>query len=163
MQRSHRSAGQVAALSRVPKRTIVNWLSGTVKKPQRWQDIVQVAAALDLNENETDKLLLVARHAPIVELRQTETNERDHNLLISWPESRSAPFQAIANLRHFVGREAALRELEQLLLSGRRVAICALHGMGGVGKTSLAAHLAYRLRHHFPDGACGHGWIRWTR
>ena len=157
VQRSHYSAGQVAALSQVPKRTVVNWLSGTVAKPQRWQSIVQVAAALKLNEQETSNLLLVAQHKPIPELRQIISSGRDQRLLAVWPESRSAPFQAIADLRHFVGREAALRELEQLLLSGQRVAVYALHGMGGVGKTSLAAHLAYRLRYHFVDG------VLWAR
>lgn len=157
VQRSHYSAGQLAALSSLPKRTIVNWLSGSVSKPQRWQGIVRVAAALKLSEPETDELLLAARHKPITELRQITTETHDQKLLTTWPESRTAPFQAIADLRYFVGRETVLRELEQLLLSGKQIAICALHGMGGVGKTSLAAHLAYLLRPYFTDG------VLWAR
>jgi class 3 adenylate cyclase len=48
--------------------------------------------------------------------------------------------------RHFLGREEALSDLSAALESGRgRVAITALHGLRGVGKTVLAA--AYAERH----------------
>ena len=45
---------------------------------------------------------------------------------------------------HFTGREADLEKFTQLLTSGASVAITALHGMGGIGKTSLAQKLAER-------------------
>ena len=50
---------------------------------------------------------------------------------------------------HFTGREADLAKFTQLLTSGASVAITALHGMGGIGKTSLAQKLAERSRDRF--------------
>lgn len=67
------------------------------------------------------------------------------------------PFQAIADLPHFVGREQQLQSLKKALLEGQHVTLYSLEGMGGVGKTMLAAHIAYQLRPHFPDG------VLWTR
>jgi tetratricopeptide (TPR) repeat protein len=156
VQRSHYSIGQVAVLSGLPRRTIANWLGGIVLKPQQWQGIVKVAAALKLSESETSQLLIAADHPPITELRQLATGD-DRDSLLPWPQPKSAPFQAIADLPYFVGREQALRVVGDVLLQGQHVAICNLHGMGGVGKTSLAVHLAHQLRPFFPDG------ILWAR
>ncbi|MEP6878979.1 MAG: tetratricopeptide repeat protein [Nitrosospira sp.] len=53
---------------------------------------------------------------------------------------------------HFTGHEDDLARFAQLLTSGQDVAITALHGMGGIGKTSLALKLAGQLHPHFPGG-----------
>jgi tetratricopeptide (TPR) repeat protein len=60
---------------------------------------------------------------------------------------------------HFTGREADLDRFTRLLTSGQHVAITALHGMGGIGKTSLALKLAEQIgraesetRPYFPGG-----------
>jgi tetratricopeptide (TPR) repeat protein len=53
---------------------------------------------------------------------------------------------------HFTGHESDLARLQQLLISGQANAIIALHGMGGIGKTSLALKLAEQLHPHFPGG-----------
>ena len=68
-----------------------------------------------------------------------------------------APFQAIADLPYFVGREPELQTLMTALTAGRHTVICSVQGMGGVGKTALAAHAAYQLRSKFPDG------VLWAR
>lgn len=53
-----------------------------------------------------------------------------------------------------VGRDVLLSELKQRLLSGGDVALTALNGLPGVGKTALATQLSYDddIRKHFYDG-----------
>ncbi|MGW7204806.1 tetratricopeptide repeat protein [Streptomyces sp. NPDC054837] len=55
----------------------------------------------------------------------------------------------------FVGRESELRELRSLLSGGgsaavtQQVAVRAIHGLGGVGKSSLALHYAHEYRESY--------------
>jgi len=65
-----------------------------------------------------------------------------------------APERPIA---HFVGRRAELEELAAALTSGKSVAIAALQGMGGIGKTALALQLANDLKEKYPGG------VLWAR
>ena len=157
VQRQQRSARQVAMLSDVSSRTVMNWLSGRVHRPHHWQQLLRVAVVLGLNEVEATELLLSAGYPSIAELRREVTAVSDHQLLTAWPDNSGAPFQAVADLPYFVGREGPLAELETLLRNGRYVTLYGLQGMGGVGKTALAAHLAYRLRPFFSDG------VLWAR
>jgi tetratricopeptide (TPR) repeat protein len=58
--------------------------------------------------------------------------------------SRPAAWNVPARLPRFVGREALLAEIAEKLESGPQVALVALDGMGGVGKTALAVEYAHR-------------------
>lgn len=55
---------------------------------------------------------------------------------------------------HFVGREQALAQLHATLQQTDRVAITAIAGIGGIGKTELAIQYAQRHRTHYPGGIC---------
>jgi hypothetical protein len=54
----------------------------------------------------------------------------------------------------FTGRESYLAELEEALTQpqGELVALTALQGLGGIGKTATAQMCAHRLREYFPAG-----------
>ncbi len=73
------------------------------------------------------------------------------------PVMRAAPFQAPARAGHFVGREGERSRLMAWLDGPQRSAIAAVVGMGGAGKTALAAEVAHALRDRFPDG------VLWAR
>jgi len=70
------------------------------------------------------------------------------------------PAQLPPAVAGFVGRDAELARLDGILPqpaangieSPHTVAISAVAGSAGVGKTALALHWAHRVRDHFPDG-----------
>ncbi|MGX4691490.1 BTAD domain-containing putative transcriptional regulator [Streptomyces sp. JNUCC 63] len=64
------------------------------------------------------------------------------------------PAQLPATVPDFTGRASFVTELGEVLSSaeGRVMAVSAVAGIGGVGKTTLAVHVAHRARAAFPDG-----------
>ncbi|MFD9907804.1 BTAD domain-containing putative transcriptional regulator [Streptomyces sp. NPDC059063] len=64
------------------------------------------------------------------------------------------PAQLPATVQDFTGRVSFVKELSDILSTaeGRVMAVSALAGIGGVGKTTLAVHVAHAARSHFPDG-----------
>ncbi|HRQ38226.1 MAG TPA: NB-ARC domain-containing protein [Chloroflexota bacterium] len=159
--RSAHTPGQLASLTSVPKMTIVNWLNGRVHRPRSWHGLVEVAAALRLTEAEADHLLTAAQQPTLQTLRRQPAPASVQQALTFWqtavPLPIEPPFQAISLLPYFVGREAEREIVTHALTQEPQTAVVCLHGMAGVGKTSLAARLAYDLRHHFADG------VLWAR
>ncbi|MEU0627564.1 NB-ARC domain-containing protein [Streptomyces sp. NPDC005989] len=58
------------------------------------------------------------------------------------------------DLHDFAGREREVDELEKLLSGDgpHPMLVATIHGMGGVGKTTIAVRLAHKLARHYPDG-----------
>jgi hypothetical protein len=73
---------------------------------------------------------------------------------LTWWIQRGPPAPPMNPPRVFVGRERELEELNKELLPSERrpVALCAVHGMPGVGKSHLAAHFATLHAEAFPGG-----------
>ncbi|GAA2123844.1 AfsR/SARP family transcriptional regulator [Streptomyces synnematoformans] len=68
--------------------------------------------------------------------------------------TRLSPAQLPARLADFTGRDDFVDELGKQLeqSSGMVMAVSSVSGIGGVGKTTLAVHVAHAARDSFPDG-----------
>ncbi|MER7754612.1 BTAD domain-containing putative transcriptional regulator [Kitasatospora sp. NPDC097643] len=68
--------------------------------------------------------------------------------------SAPAPAQLPADVSDFSGRAALVAELQEILQNdtGQAVIVTSLAGIGGVGKTTLAVHVAHSVRSDYPDG-----------
>ncbi len=100
-------------------------------------EIVELAGRLMRGEELAPKPTLL----PIAPLGAPETDQK-----------KLTPFQAPADLPRFVGREIELGEFRAALTRTETPRLYCLAGMGGIGKTCLAIHLAHTLRDQFPDG-----------
>ncbi|MFD8753706.1 BTAD domain-containing putative transcriptional regulator [Kitasatospora sp. NPDC059577] len=94
-------------------------------------------ARLHLRILREDATLLPARPAPATAVDTWQT-----------------PDQLPSGLADFTGRAEEVDTLADRLCGagGRAVVVSALDGMGGVGKTTLAVHVARHVRTRFPDG-----------
>lgn len=153
MSREQRSNDWLAEATGLSKATIRNWREGKVKRPRNWQDVAKIAIALHLKLAETDRLLQAAHHDPIVRLQTQFTSAEDITLFSHWTRELDQ-HSLIPNLPdYFQTRDDDLARLKALVLDqdGRSVGI---QGMGGIGKTLLAAALTHDpdIRDAFPDG-----------
>lgn len=151
-QLSQATATLFGTVNQVPNNTISRWLRGGAKKPRNWSDIVKLGAVLQLSQADLQQLLQAAGHN-LPDL--LETAPPIPGLFDWWqapvPE-RLPPFQAPPGLSGFIGRDKVLGSVSRYLRSQGQSRVCCLLGMAGLGKTSLAAQLAYHLREAFVDG-----------
>nr|WP_280101515.1 tetratricopeptide repeat protein [Stackebrandtia nassauensis] len=62
------------------------------------------------------------------------------------------PQQLPADISTFTGRAREVAALLDASREGGSIVVTALDGMAGIGKTTLAVHIAHQLAPHFPDG-----------
>jgi len=97
--------------------------------------------------NQLGRLLsLVAQHNP------TQYKRFARRLHPQPPRKHDVLFQVPSQVDWFVGRDAEVDDLCQALTGAAKTNLCCLTGMGGIGKTALAIHVAHLVRDHFADG-----------
>ncbi len=127
---------QLAERAGLSVRTVSNLEADRVRRPHG-ESLRRLADALGLTDEERRTLQMGGD--------QAGTPDR----------AEVRPCLLPADTVDFTGRAEQVELLEGMLLRDGRstaVAISALVGQGGIGKTALAVHMAHRLRHAFPDG-----------
>src|SRR5690554_1326250 len=110
VERAGYNASQLARLSGIPQRTLANWLRGQVKRPREVDDLLKVSEALGLSEAEATKLFQAVGYPTIEELVLKNGKGPSAELLSPWTRVvtkrvKTAPFQTVADIPYFVGRE----------------------------------------------------------
>lgn len=70
------------------------------------------------------------------------------------PQAAPTPAELPPDIADFTGRDGEVAELTDVLTKPRpgTVAMASIAGLGGLGKTTLAVHVAHRIAGRFPDG-----------
>ncbi|WP_344271651.1 AfsR/SARP family transcriptional regulator [Actinomadura napierensis] len=94
--------------------------------------------------------------AELQDLQQAILSDRHTLLAPSASTSRPAPAPPVTRLpappADFTGRDAAVDRARTLLADAGAPRVCAITGMGGVGKTALALRVAHQVADAYPDG-----------
>jgi len=118
--------------------------------PRAWRPHLWIAWVL---------ALLLSIPVVVVEVRKARAGQGGHARGAAGPHENGArpPRRDLPrDVPDFTDRDAELGRITQLLGSARRQSpaapVVAIHGMAGVGKTTLAVHAAHRIAASFPDG-----------
>ncbi|MEJ2753246.1 MAG: toll/interleukin-1 receptor domain-containing protein, partial [Chloroflexota bacterium] len=103
----------MARRSDVPRSTIQNWVKGARPPRRRWQDVVRLAASLDLTGQEIDNLLAVLLLPPVRELVKISAYEDDDQLARILGRWAGPP--GVDKLRVFLCHASADKEEVRLL------------------------------------------------
>ncbi|MFE2720796.1 tetratricopeptide repeat protein [Kitasatospora sp. NPDC059327] len=117
--------------------------------------------ALTVYESTRRRLADALGLEPVPELRELRQRILTNDVTLGRPRTFAfaplAPHSLPKDISHFTGREHELRTLvEQVIVhrdpvSSSHIVLAAVDGMAGVGKTSLAVHLAHLMSDRYPD------------
>ena len=124
-------------------------------KSKEWQPYAAATAASTFKA--ALELLPPSNHTPSL-------SERKHGVKRSRMQQTHNPIYHIpfARNRHFQGREATIKLLQDMLFSESGFQCAALHGLGGIGKSQVALEIAYWVKETYQDddeGDCSVLWI----
>jgi DNA-binding SARP family transcriptional activator/Tfp pilus assembly protein PilF len=115
----------------------------------------QPAEALTLFRSTRDRLASDLGIEPGPELQRLHRRMLDSDSTLVGPAGTRTdlvPRLLPQRIPDFVGRTAELARLDTFAINDGPVLISAIAGTGGVGKTALAVHWAYRVEDRYPDG-----------
>lgn len=156
--RAHRYAAglsqhELANRSGLSAKTIGNLERGQAKWPHP-NSVLRLADALGLNGQERREFTAAAGRRLAGALAGPDIRAVDGLSLLG--HRRIVPRQLPGHVREFTGRHDELAALTGLLENRHgtapAIAISAISGMAGVGKTALAVHWAQHAADRFPDG-----------
>jgi transcriptional regulator with XRE-family HTH domain len=133
---------QLAVRTQLSVRAIRDIERGRTRRP-RGDSIDRLAESIGLTGEELPQLEVAVRK-PSHEVPAPPEFDR-----------LAAPCQLPAGIAHFTGRGSTIAQLRRVFLEispDRPTATVVITGMTGVGKTTLAVHLAHILQEDFPDG-----------
>jgi transcriptional regulator with XRE-family HTH domain len=148
LRRHRRLAGwtqeELADKAGVSVRAIRDFEAGRVRRPHS-QTIRMLSEALGLSDGSRKELQSIVRAA----------RQADRSTVAA--DGLGGPCQLPRDVDDFTGRTEAIATVRDHLATacGDRpssVPVCVVAGMAGVGKTTLAVHVAHQLRERFRDG-----------
>ncbi|MEU0879879.1 tetratricopeptide repeat protein [Lentzea sp. NPDC005914] len=137
--RTRVSLADLAKRIEVPRSTVHTYLTGQTLLPAEVLDRIVIA----LGGTNADQRLWADAWDRVAA----------HEHSSKQPQQTSKPRQLPQDVTAFTGREAEIRELDELVRRpARTVLLSAIAGTPGVGKTALAVHWGHRIAEEFPDG-----------